>query len=334
MIQRHVLALEQFDTATETIAGDVNSDGRVSGLDLVELRRLILGQLENFPNNDSWRFVDPNQDFDSPTSPWPFLEEIVILNLLDDVANQDLLGIKIGDVNGNAEANSLFAGNRNYSEAHLKLSDQYLEKGQTVTVPVSLADLKEVAAIQFTLELNGARINGVERLGLDVTNDNIAIHSDEVMTLAWFDEEGVQLEGAMFALDITATKDGSLSEMLSITDAVTASEVYDIDLEPSTLDLNFEKAYIAINSSFELMQNEPNPFTTNTKIGFSIPTGTEATISVIDISGRVVYSKEDYYNAGYHEVVLSQENIQSRGVLYYQLKTSSQTAIKKMILID
>lgn len=334
LIQRHILALEQFDMASKTIAGDVNSDGRVSALDLVELRRLILGQLDNFQNNDSWIFVDPAQDFDSPTSPWPFIEEIVILDLLGDAANQDLLGIKIGDVNGNAETNSLFAGNRNYNETQLLLTEQQLKKGQRVTIPVSLAELHGLVALQFTLELNGAQINGIERLGLDVNSNNIAIHSDREMTLAWFDQEGVVVGGALFALDITATKDGSLSEMLSITDNITTSEVYDMDLEPSTLSLTYDKSEIALRSTFGLMQNEPNPFAVNTTIGFNLPEGTDATLSVIDISGRVIYSQQDYYTAGYHQVVLSQEQLQSRGVLYYQLKTSTQTATKKMILID
>lgn len=334
LIQRHILALDQFDAAAKTIAGDVNSDGRVSALDLVELRRLILGQIENFQNNDSWIFVDPEQDFDSPTSPWPFIEEIVILDLMDDAANQDLLGIKIGDVNGNAQTNSLFAGNRNYNETQLILSDQQLKKGQRISVPVSITDLKDLSALQFTLELKGAKINGIDRLGLDVSDNNIAIHSDEMMTMAWFDEEGVEVEGAMFAFDITATMDGSLSEMLSITDNITTSEVYDMDLEQSTPSLTYDNSASVLSSSFELMQNEPNPFATNTRVGFSLPEGADATLSVIDISGRVVYKQQDYYTAGYHEVVLSQENIQSRGVLYYQLKTSTQTATKKMILID
>ncbi len=334
MIQRHILALERFDIAYKTIAGDINSDGRVSALDLVQLRRLILGRTETFPENDSWRFVDPAQDFDSPTSPWPFIEEIVILDLADDVANQDLIGIKIGDVNGNATANSLFIGGRNVSETRLVLDDVLLTKGQKVTVPVSLDDLRGLTALQFTLELKGAKINGVVPVGLNVTDDNIAIHSDNVMTMAWFDEEGVNVEGAMFALDITATRDGSLSQMLSITDRITTSELYDMDFDLATLSVSYDNSDIALNSSFELMQNEPNPFAVNTTIGFRIPEAADATLSVIDISGRLVYSQQDYFTAGYHEVVLSQDQIQSRGVLYYQLKTSTQTETKKMILID
>ena len=43
LIQRHIIGLESLDSPYKLIAADVNNDRRVTALDLVNLRRLILG---------------------------------------------------------------------------------------------------------------------------------------------------------------------------------------------------------------------------------------------------------------------------------------------------
>ncbi len=51
-IQRHILGLKRFEEPCRLSAGDVNRDGRINGLDLVELKRLILGLYTEWPFGD------------------------------------------------------------------------------------------------------------------------------------------------------------------------------------------------------------------------------------------------------------------------------------------
>jgi len=56
-IQRHILGLEELDSPYKLIAADVNADDQVKASDLTELRKLILGVIDDLPTNESWRFV-------------------------------------------------------------------------------------------------------------------------------------------------------------------------------------------------------------------------------------------------------------------------------------
>lgn len=51
-IQRHVLGLKRFEEPCRLSAADVNRDGRINGLDLFELRKLILGIYTTWPYGD------------------------------------------------------------------------------------------------------------------------------------------------------------------------------------------------------------------------------------------------------------------------------------------
>ncbi len=87
---QHILLINQFSDPLQIIAGDANNNGSISALDLVQIRQLILILITEFPDSDSWRFVE---------------ESIMINDISTDNPNQDFIGIKIGDVTGNADPN-------------------------------------------------------------------------------------------------------------------------------------------------------------------------------------------------------------------------------------
>ena len=55
--------------------------------------------------------------------------------------------------------------------------------------------------------------------------------------------------------------------------------------------LRFDGKTIA-GVGFELYQNQPNPFVNKTMVGFHLPEATEATLTVYDEAGRMVYQKK------------------------------------------
>ena len=57
-IQKHILGKAALDSDLREIAADANADGRISALDLLEIRKVILGKSETFANVDSWRFFN------------------------------------------------------------------------------------------------------------------------------------------------------------------------------------------------------------------------------------------------------------------------------------
>ena len=92
------------------IAADANKSGSITTFDIVELRKLILGIYQELPNNTSWRFVDKAFAFPNPNNPFQttFPENIsVASSCMTSHMDDDFVGVKVGDVNGTAVANSL-----------------------------------------------------------------------------------------------------------------------------------------------------------------------------------------------------------------------------------
>ena len=87
------------------------------------------------------------------------------------------------------------------------------------------------------------------------------------------------------------------------------------------------------SNNFELYQNTPNPFRGETVIGFNMPTEGAATLSVQDVSGKVIMVANQDCEKGYNQFVVDGAKLPSTGVLYYTLSTDDVTATRKMIMV-
>jgi len=107
LIQRHILGINSLDDNCLLLASDVNNDQRITAIDLVEMRKLILGIYTEYPQSPSWKFVNLKQ-----------LEQnsigINVVNSDNDLSFRksefplselNIIAIKIGDVNGSAQGN-------------------------------------------------------------------------------------------------------------------------------------------------------------------------------------------------------------------------------------
>ncbi|NND08847.1 MAG: tandem-95 repeat protein [Saprospiraceae bacterium] len=83
---------------------------------------------------------------------------------------------------------------------------------------------------------------------------------------------------------------------------------------------------------FKLYQNRPNPFEEETSIGFYLPKAASATLRIYDVTGRLLKVIEGDYAKGYQEVEVHARDINTRGMLYYQLDTDKFIATKRMVL--
>jgi len=68
-------------------------------------------------------------------------------------------------------------------------------------------------------------------------------------------------------------------------------------------------------------------------IGFQLPESAETTLTIYDVSGRVIFTQDKSYDAGIHQVLLNSADLGATGVLYYQLSTAENTDTKKMIIL-
>lgn len=108
LVSRHILQITPLDSPYKLIAADANNSGSITTLDVIQIRRVILNQDPEFPNNLSWRFVDADYVFPDPANPWlePFPEVFNLNNATPaEYGNIHFVAVKIGDVNNSASVN-------------------------------------------------------------------------------------------------------------------------------------------------------------------------------------------------------------------------------------
>jgi hypothetical protein len=119
---------------------------------------------------------------------------------------------------------------------------------------------------------------------------------------------------------------------LKLSSDITKAEAYNEALSQLNLALTFRGA--AADAIFALEQNNPNPFSANTTIGFVLPKAGEARLTVFDVTGKVLKMFTNSYPKGRSEIVLSAEELNAQGVMFYELESNGQKSTKKMIYLS
>ncbi|MBK8567217.1 MAG: T9SS type A sorting domain-containing protein [Saprospiraceae bacterium] len=335
LISQHILNMTMLDSPYKLIAADVNNSKTVTTFDLVELRKLILLMNNDFSNNTSWRFVERSYQFPDPSNPWleTFPEFININNLPNDVLNADFVAVKIGDVNNSSAISGDNTEDRDGQALVFQTQERILEAGETYEVSFNAEDFK-TAGYQFTLEFNPALVEFFEVGDGKASEANFGFTKldENAITASWnqYGENAVD-ERPYFTLVFKAKQAGRMSESMWLSDRFTRTEAYNREGMSQQVRLLFLENEVA--SGFELFQNRPNPFYNETLISFILPVAGEATLSIVDASGRLVKTVNGQYQKGYNEVRIQREELGfAAGILYYRLSSGTQTASKMMLL--
>jgi hypothetical protein len=330
MIQRHVLGISKLANPFDVIASDINNDTKVTASDLVELRKLILGIYSELPKNQSWRFVNGAAPFTDASNPFPFNEAITINNLSHDVANQDFIAVKIGDVNGSAIANSNDTDTESRSTVVLNATNASLKAGESHAVVLN-TEADEVYGLQFTLNVNNADLVDIYVGNQKLSDANIAKISDNTYTVSWNDVNAISGK-ELITINLVAQANANTSELININSSATRAEMYTSNnLNIGKLSLRFANEGA---STFELYQNEPNPFTDKTNIMFNLPEAGIATLKVMDVNGKVIYTNNGSFGKGMNTFTIQRNDLPGTGVMIYQIESGANTATKKMIGLE
>ncbi len=334
LIQKHILGISELDSPYKLIAADANNSETISALDLIHLRKLILGIYTELPNNDSWRFVDSEFVFADPTVPFPFAETISLNNMNGDQMSNDFIAVKIGDVNNNVVLSNFSTETTDSrSLKTINVSNESFKKGERVSMTLQ-GDIDALAGIQFALnyDFHMLDFNGVSSDKFTVSESNYYVQNPGMLLFSWNDYRNQDFNDAL-VIEFTAKTDGELiNSSISFVNEVLNAEVYNNDNETSQLKLEIEGQVEDIDQ-LRLLQNKPNPFSDITNIGFYLPAAGNATISIIDLSGKLIYKTNGQFSKGFNELVISSNEIKASGLLYYQLDTEYGSETKKMLMI-
>lgn len=207
-IQKHLLGNASFSSPYRLIAADANKSGSITPTDIIELRKLILGIYpQGLPSNTSWRFVDASYIFPYPNNPFTSaIPEMVNLSTsFGDTAW--FYGIKIGDTDCS------YIPKINSNPSNIQYTNKRLNSGREQWVQLRSNDL---LALQGTLEFDNAEVLAVKPHTNCTAADFYLNKNENAVTFVWFDSGDM-----VFDVKIKTKKNGSLSEMLRLSDRIT-----------------------------------------------------------------------------------------------------------------
>jgi hypothetical protein len=138
-------------------------------------------------------------------------------------------------------------------------------------------------------------------------------------------------EAGAVSLEVRATTSSLVSGLISLSDAVTVREGVALNGTSNALDLAFNADFAPATAQNVLHQNTPNPVRMEAVIRFELAAAAPATLTLRDVTGRLISIQEIDATAGLNAVELT--NIKASGVLTYTLTAGAFTASKKMVVV-
>jgi hypothetical protein len=333
VISQHIVGINTITSPPVLLAADVNEDGEIDVQDMVLIRNFILRRAQNLPKRD-WRFVDSSYVFQDPNA--PFFEnaaEIIRLDNTTPINHKAFKAIKKGDVTPQLTQplnafNALTA--RDNRQLTLQTEDIFVEKGKIYAISI-IAENFDARAFQFTLNTEGVVINSVQKGDLPNLNEGQFAIFDKAMTVSWNGQSNTK-SPHLFTLHITAQQAGILSNILKINSLITQVEANDSQGQTMPIQLQFNKT-TAKSTTFHLYQNYPNPFGNTTTIAFDLPKDATTRLTVMTIDGKVIYTQEGKYAAGFNSITVDKNALNTTGILYYRLEAGEHSALQRMVIL-
>lgn len=280
-IQKHIIGNQPFDSPYQLLASDLDDNGRVNFIDLIRIRKTILGIEEMTNYNQNWLFIPTDYVFQEPMSPWneAFPQKLVVdgsMNFNDYQAN--FLAIKIGDANGSAVSQ---IENRSQQKAQLILPNLSLIAGQTYEIPIYLKNDHQFEGCQFALTWDTETI---EVIRTNTLSDQSAIHLDPKsgnhLKASWLNTQSPKSDHRIGSIQIRAKQNTDLNKVIVIGDRYLAPEAYNSAFSVRPLELTFQSTVMDWSIT-------ENPFRVSSRLQFSEPIS--GPLRIYDRSGRMVW---------------------------------------------
>ncbi len=331
LLQKHLLGKELLK-GIDLIAADVNGDRVISGLDLIYLRRLILGVIEKVSENMSWNFVKSIENDEETAEIAEFAFAPLEMAMEETATEMNWTGIKTGDISGDINSNfSDYTKALTKSRITLYYNQEYID--DEIHLQFSIKEPLQLTGFQgiFSLPLH-TRLLGVSTGQVVLEPEHFELN-DKMghLTFSYNRAEPFQVAPAesLFGMIL---QDGRNSQNQYIElrkgdlapEIYTASKIYSFELVPE----------FARGNELTLFQNDPNPWKDETVIRFNLPATGEAEISIYDTDGKMLWANKEVYSQGTHLITLSKSMISAKGVLIYKIKYEGEVMSGKMIRVD
>ena len=326
LIQRHILGIQDLDSPYKVIAADINNSSSVTAIDIIELRKIILGTQEEFSNSTVWRFVDSGRVFPDPGHPFPYTQTMNLTQLDHDAMDMNFVGVKTGDVNYSALINGFIPETLSFrSSETLSLVSSSLERG---SVQLTVNKEQELSGFQLAFRCSRSlnQLNLTSEL-IQIDEENFAVDGD-LVKISWSSAEAITVKEGdlLFSMNFDDEVDFHLLNDLP----TFKTEAYNASINSLSVEINTETEMV--NNEWQVYRNTPNPFVDNTFIPFNAPSQSKLTLSVFDLTGRSIFSETKIVEPGYQKWEISASDLGNvHGVLYYRLESDDFSSTQPFI---
>jgi len=329
LIQRHIIGLDILDSPYKIIAADVNRSDNVSGIDIVELRKMILGVYPTFPDNTSWRMIDEDHVFPDAQDPFsgPGIPEEYDIWEFNKPMGIDFVAVKTGDVNGSAAVNitnGLEVETRNLDQVEI------LAKSDGNKLVFSVNPVEDLMGFQMTLEFNPAKTSIQDVIFVDEFKAESGFHvGDGFITISWNNVEGIDLRELKSYFDIVYTSTDDVSPF-TLSSQVTKAEAY---VNGREADLSLDVILDKVDRT-TVFQNVPNPWSSSTEIRFYLAQDEQVKLSLYNVAGKLIYDTNGAFTKGINSFDIARSLISESGVIYYRIEAGDYIETRRMLIIN
>ncbi len=339
-IRRWILGLETDLSPYAMIAADANKSGQVTGFDLIELRKLIVGSYSELPNNTSWRFVPADFIFPNQQNPFQsaFPETVSIADAVESSYQARFKAIKIGDLDCDAwpglQAPSL---DRGLPKRSLTLPDATLLEGETAEISLQMAETGDWAGLQLGLQFDLEKIEVLEVLagtlpGLD--SDAFFQPKPGMLNFIWAGDRAQRIVSGQGLLTIRVRALASLKLSSAVKVNANFENLGSLGTEPQSLILDFRQNDAAGSlDETTILIPQPNPTQAGAIIPARLSKAEQVRVEVLDLSGKIIWANELELSAGNHLLEIKRESMPQSGVYIWRVSAGNKTASGKLIRI-
>ena len=319
LIQNHILGNNRIKSIPSLVAADVDNSGVVSSLDIIMLRKIILGYTSNFVVENSWQYVNS-----SASDMGVFPNKVKFLESNPYGTRQDFYLVKKGDVDGDwysvAPSESVAAS--------LVIGENDFIAGQEVNYPIQFLEGGRWAGFQFSLAINSdlVELESIQRSNLpDFFEANLNWNKEgNVVHVSW-NFSGVNVpffekNQLLFNLKLKAKKQGYFSEAVTFAKDGLSPEIYQPDATSGKINRTVLPNQI---SNFTTYSPFPNPFVEESNIPYTLDASTFGVLNVYDLTGKLVFQERRLMASGKGNWLISSNRLSHSGIYFYDIVTDS-----------
>jgi len=211
----------------------------------------------------------------------------------------------------------------------LKFALTYDEENKILSIPVSIANARNIYAMQIKLSHPGLEFKEI-KMG-DIISGFMSESDDKNSTLSFAGagSSPIEKEGTVITFMFNVVDEAVINN-LEIKEIILNETEYDIS------NVQFDKL---IPKVFKLSQNYPNPFNPETTIKYQLPKNSKVTLEIYNILGQKVKTLiNSDIEAGYHSIRWNGRNDRgitaASGVYIYMIRTNTgYFKTKKMVFL-